>query len=277
MIRALKKYYEKCGISALGFKCKHYKECRSECEDKSKFTKAREPYIGKYYGKKGIPKLLFLSLDSGDEKKNPKRKTIEALREGNLKLKPKEIPRGRHWYKTHQFAWVIFDELNQRTELGWDIGNTNSKLFFEPATEIYKIMHYFAHTNSVKCSMNNAHAKQANKRLFVNCRGYILEEIKIFNPHILVTQGNFARIAIEEAVKNKKFSVIKKKNISKANPNKPDFITIEIKGDKPALWIHHYHPNNYGTFFKKIYNKYRVYAKEAAQFIVKNYPELIRP
>jgi len=271
------RYYEKCGISALGFKCKHFKECRSECEDKSKFTKAREPYIGKYYGKKGIPKLLFLSLDSGDEKMNPKLKTIQALREGNLNLKPKEIPKGRHWYKTHQFAWVFFDELNRLSKSRWDVGNTNRKLFFEPATEIYKIMPYFAHTNSAKCCMNNAHAKQANKTLFVNCRGYIPEEIKIFNPNILVTQGNFARIVIEGAVKNNEFSLVKTRNISKANIHKSDFNIIEIKVNKPALWIHHYHPSNYGTFFKKIYNKYRVYARGAAQFIVKNYPELTGP
>ena len=274
MIKALMKYYNKHGISALGFKCKHFKECRSKCQDISKFTKAREPYIGKHYGQKGIPKLLFLSLDSGDEVKDPKRKTINALREGNLNLKPKEMPKGRHWYKTHQFAWVIFDELNRLSESGWNIGNANSKLFFEPATEIYKIMPFFAHTNSAKCCMNNEHAKQASKTLFENCRGYIPGEIKIFNPHILVTQGNFARIAIEEAIKNYEFSLIKATNISKANLNKPDFMIIEIKSSKPTPWIHHYHPSNYG-YFSKNYNKYRAYAKEAALFIARNYQELI--
>jgi len=84
--RSLNKYYEKCGISALKFDCKHYKVCKSRCKDTSKFTKAKEPYIGAFYGKKNVPKLLFLSLDSGGEKKRRKTRTIEAVRKNTLRL-----------------------------------------------------------------------------------------------------------------------------------------------------------------------------------------------
>jgi hypothetical protein len=276
MIAALRKYYDKCGISALNFNCKHLRECRSECEDRNKFTTAREPYIGKYYGKKGLPKLLFLSLDSGDENKDPKTKTIEAMRRGNHRLSPQEMPKQRHWYKTHQFAWVIFDEIIKLSKWTMDIGKTDSRLFFEPETEIYKIMPFFSHTNSAKCCMNNEHAKQANRILFSNCREYIHEEIRIFDPHILVTQGNYAKMAIENAIKLGRFSLKNERNVSMANKKMPDFRIIEVNTKRPAVWIHHYHPSNYGIFNTKVYPKYRDYTKAAARFVADKYPELLQ-
>jgi uracil-DNA glycosylase len=123
--------------------------------------------------------------------------------------------------------------------------------------------------------MNNNHAKQASRILFDNCREYISEEIKIFDPHILVTQGQSAAKAIEHAIINKVFSLKYEKNVSKANLKKPDFKIIEVNTKGPALWIHHYHPSNYGVFNKKVYPKYRDYAKGAAQFIAKHYSELL--
>jgi hypothetical protein len=277
MIKALMSYYDRVGISALGFNCKHLKECMSVCQNKKKFTTAREPYIGEYYSKRGLPKLLFLSLDSGDENKDPKTKTIQAMREGNLHLSLQEFrkKKQRHWYKTHQFAWIIFDEVNRLSKSTIDIGKTNSKLFFEPESEIYKIMPYFAHTNSAKCCMNIDHAKQANRMLFDNCREYIAGEIKILDPHILVTQGNYAKIAIENAIKKKLLVLKEKRNVPITNQKKPDLSIIEVNNKRPALWIHHYHPSNYGVFNTKVYPNYRNYAKAAARFIADNYPELL--
>ena len=268
------KYYKKCGISALKFNCKHYEACRSKCENKSTFTTAREPYVGEYYGKKGIPKLLFLSLDAGSADKDPKDRTIHAMRKGNLDWVPENKIKPRHWYRTHQFAWVIFDELNRRFESKWDIGHTNASMDFDPKEDIHKIKLYFAHTNSVKCCMNNKHSKLANETMFSNCRGYIHDEIKIFDPHIFVTQGQLARMAIEESISNGTFAVRRPRNIAKANIKKSDFMIIEINGNTPALWIHHYHPSCFGIFVKN-YRKYRSYAKEAAKFIKKHYPELL--
>jgi hypothetical protein len=274
LINSLREYYNKHGISALKFGCAHKGDCQSRCDDKSKFTAAREPYIGEYYGVHGIPKLLFLSLDSGDESHDQKLKTIATMRIGNLKLKPGQIPKRRHWYCTHQFTWVIFDELNRISNDKWDIGNTSEKLFFEPPTDIYKIMPYFAHTNSAKCCLNKKGSKQADKLLFENCRSYIPGEIKLFDPHILVTQGGYARQVVEDAIEVGIYPLIQSKNISKANPNKSDFMTITVNDSRPVLWVHHYHPSNYGTFAKN-YKQYGVYAKEAAKFIKKSYPELL--
>jgi hypothetical protein len=282
MLKKLKGYYDRVGISALAFRCKHYEECKSACEDQSKFTTAREPYIGKFYGKRGLPKLLFLSLDPGDsdgegnDKRSRESRTIEGMRKGNLLLSIKEMPKQRHWYKTHQFAWLCFDELRKIANLNLDIGNTDSKTFFKTQTDIDKIKHYFAHTNSVKCCVNNLGSKQANRTLFDNCREYIPPELRIVNPQILVTQGKAAQSVIKQAIKEKIFSLKNERDSAKANRMKLDLQIIEIIPNRPALWIHHYHPSNYGAFNRMVYRNYRNYAKAAIRFVSDKYPELFQ-
>ena len=221
---------------------------------------------------------MFLSLDSGDadKKEDLQSRTIEAMRIGNLRFTLQEMPKQKHWYKTHQFAWVIFDEINKISNYRFDVGSTDAKLFFNTKADIDTIKPYFAHTNSAKCCMNNKHAEQASRILFENCREYIPEEIKIFDPHILVTQGNYARTAIEDAIKKKFFSMKKEKNLSMANRKKPNLRIVEITLNRSALWIHHYHPSNYGVFNTKVYPKYREHAKNAARFIADNYQELFQ-
>ncbi len=269
----LRKYYKKEGISALNFNCKFYENCRSNCENKRKFVKAREPYIGPKYGKKKIPRLLFLSLDPGWSPILSKKRTIQYMRKSHLAFHRSEIPKGRHWYVTHQFTWIILDEFSKNSDSKLDIGLTNKLIHFDPKREIHKIMPYFAHTNSAKCCENNENSKLANKSMFKNCRAFIPGEVKIFDPHILVTQGQYAQRAIEEAINKGSFTVKRKRNISKASMQKPDFMVVEINENKPALWIHHYHPSNYGTF-KKNRDKFRTYAKEAAKFLKTNYTEI---
>ena len=113
LIKDLRKYYIKHGISALKFNCKYYKACLSKCEVKSNFSTAREPFIGKNYGKAGIPRVLFLSLDPGESEKDPKTKTIQAMRKVKLDWILEKGIKPRHWWKTHQFTWVLFDELSK--------------------------------------------------------------------------------------------------------------------------------------------------------------------
>jgi len=68
MLEQLKNYYKSNGISALNFNCKHQEICRGSCSD---FTTAKEAFVGPEYEKGSIPRLLFLSLDSGSEGKDP--------------------------------------------------------------------------------------------------------------------------------------------------------------------------------------------------------------
>jgi len=270
IIEDLNNFYEKKGISALHFNCHHYNSCFNSTSHKEDFSTTREPYVGRNYGKPNLPKLLFLSLDPGYSREESGKTIIktrietenwpeENSRGGNVK--------GRHWYRTHQFTWEVFNQFNILTNSNLNIGEVNSKKEFINNENIHKIQPFFAHTNSAKCCMNNEKNSQASNTLFKNCRDFIIEEISIFNPNILVTQGNKAREVIEEGIKKSKIKLIESKNISNAG-KKDDFSIIEMNNQK-LVWIHHYHPNNYGQF-KKIKNNYENFAKEAIQYLIDN-------
>ena len=251
-------------ISPLNFNCKYYPSCVSRAQNKRKFTKGHGIWVGTEYEHGKIPKLLFLSLDSGSAELDPNKRTMEAAREWNLKWLPGKGDKPRHWYRTQQFAWHLFNEFNNAFNTALEIGNVDANYDFNPVTEIHKIKPYYAAANSAKCCMNNEGRKQANLTLFKNCKEYILGELEILRPDILVTQGDPARAVAEEM--KKRTQLIKRENISQANKNKDDFHILKLTDGRTLLWIHHYHPTNFGAF-KKNRDKYKTYAKKAAEFI----------
>ena len=180
MLEQLKNYYESNGISAINFRCKHEGNCRGSYAD---FTTAKEAFLGPEYEKGSIPRLLFLSLDSGGENKDPVNRTMEKLREDILKSNVSKFHKGRHWYLTHKLA---FELLKQ----------------FKEDLSIDNIAASFAHTNSAKCCMNKKGRKMADKIMFRMCREYLSGEIAILKPDILITQGKEARFSIEDVFAN---------------------------------------------------------------------------
>ena len=78
MLAELRQYYEANGISALKFSCPHYENCSQDCP---KFTKAKEAFVSTGYEDHTLPRVLFLSLDSGDADPKAKNKTLENIRE----------------------------------------------------------------------------------------------------------------------------------------------------------------------------------------------------
>lgn len=191
---------------------------------------------------------------------------MEAAQEWNLKWLPGKGDKARHWYRTQQFAWHVFNEFNNTFKNNLDIGNVDENYDFKPLTEIHKIKPFYAATNSAKCCMNNERRSQADKILFENCREYLLSELSILNPDILVTQGKYARMVAE---KIQIIKILHKENISEASIKEDDFHVVQMNNGKIFVWIHHYHPNNYGTFWKNR-NNYALYAHQAVKFI-KNY------
>ncbi|MFA4923673.1 MAG: hypothetical protein WC557_05720 [Ignavibacteriaceae bacterium] len=216
MITELEKYYKKKGILSTHFSCPYKKICKG---DNDKFYGPKSAFISSGYEEGKIPRLLILSLDPGNSEKNKLKRLPTAVRKTEEERDILAIHKGRHWYRTHEIAFYILRH-------------------FVKDLSIETVKHYFAHVNSVKCSMNNPQNKQASKVLFNNCRGYLFNELFILVPDIIVTQGLESKKAIVELIP---------KNQLKAYKN--NYI-ITLNGRK-IFWLHTVHPSNYGAFHKQ--------------------------
>ena len=161
---------------------------------------------------------------------------MEAAREWNLKWLPGKGDKPKHWYRTQQFAWHVFNEFNNTFNTALEIGNVDESYDFNPLTEIHKIKPYYAAANSAKCCMNNKSRSQADSILFKNCMEYILGELAILNPDILVTQGRYARMVAEKMKINK---ILHTENISGASRKEDDFHVYQMNSGKTIVCITH--------------------------------------
>ncbi len=168
MIAELDRYYDECGINPLNFRCDYFQSCIQGADDISRFTKGHGSLIPPGYVKGNVPRLLFLSLDSGSAESDQNKRTTQYLIKWCMNWLPGKSDKNKHWYRTHQFAWRVFDELNKVLGLGICIGMVNSNYEFSPTDEIHKIKPHFAHVNSAKCCMNNEGRSKANRILFNN-------------------------------------------------------------------------------------------------------------
>ena len=217
MLKKLSSYYQHKGISPLHFRCRHWEACS---ERNQRITQAKAAFVGTEYEKGVLPRLLFLSLDPGCSHGEPNRRNVEFVRYfEERECKVADLPKQRHWYRTHELAWILLRS-------------------FRPDMRIQDSHLYFAHANSVKCSMNNRNHKQAGPRIFKNCREYVGGEVTILNPDILVTQGKEAKVAVERTFEISQGSVDKQICSHK---------WAHI-GGRRTLWFHTYHPSNYGNF-----------------------------
>src|SRR5665213_1009431 len=168
-------FYDTKGISALAFRCRHQGACSAQSP---RFITAQETYVGPDYEDGHLPRLLFMSLDSGSLDSDPASRTMEAVRRRVLSDDVSRMPKGKHWYETHDLALTLLRQ-------------------FDRSVRIDRVSRHFAHMNAAKCCQNKPGNEKADRVLFDNCREYIGDEIRILRPDILVTQGLEARRAIE--------------------------------------------------------------------------------
>ena len=216
MISELKAYYKNNGILSTSFTCKY----KSQCESSSKqFTGPKSSFISTGYEEGILPRLLFLSLDSGKGHEDPKMRLPLSVRKRMQAVDVLSIPKNRHWYRTHELAWYLLRRFDQNMTI------EDTKF-------------HFAHVNSAKCCMNKAGSKKADRLLFKNCSGYLKEELSILSPNIIVTQGNEAKSAIQNLYENstKQFD---------------DYSSLIRFNNCKIFWLHTYHPSNWGAFNKQ--------------------------
>ena len=102
ILNELRQYLDCQGISARHFDCEHYKDCK---RNNKNFTEAKEAYVGTEYVKHKLPRILFISLDSGSGDADPNKRTMEDLRKPeSVRYNPLKLKRGG----LDPFRWVPY-------------------------------------------------------------------------------------------------------------------------------------------------------------------------
>ena len=222
----LHSYYGDNGILSTSFTCAYKDQCRSDCAE---FTGPKSAFVSSRYDDGTLPRLLFISLDSGSGDKVDENRLPDAVRQFNeFDRDFSSLKKNTHWYITHELAWYILRR-------------------FDPSLTIEGTRHFFAHANSAKCCMNKPQRKKANLILFRNCKRYLAEEFEILRPAIVVTQGKEAK----ESFLSTRPSV---------RTRLDDFASVVDVGPRQHFWLHTYHPSNWGAF-----NTQRAFNEETKQ------------
>lgn len=211
------------------------------------FTEATASFVGPRYEKETVPRLLFLSLDSGSGRSDPELRTAEAVRARELATDVHALPKGRHWRRTHELARVLLRQ-------------------FKPDLTLPETRLYFAHVNSAKCSQNKSQRRQADRRLFKNCRRFIPGELRVLGPDVIVTQGGWARAAVLEGFDVQQHVVRKDPVTGYRRAAHYETGLIGLEPRRNTLWLHTYHPNSYGHFNPQRVHCWPPYAERLGRF-----------
>lgn len=216
MIRALREYYRRKGITADGFACPHEPECTEVAGDD--FVTADEPGIGAEYLARTLPRLAVVLLDPGRMEKGTPTNTRSA---------PADVEgwhKAQHWYQTHELAsWLLS--------------------VFEPDLTPSEAAMYFAHLRAVRCCENRPGGGQARSVLYVNCQPYLRKELEIVAPDIIVTQGDDARSSVKKSFDDQEITALEEGGVS--------YWHLPLGANNKALWFHTYHPGHYRGYWRQ--------------------------
>jgi len=215
---SLNQYYMEHKIHPHGFACPHRDVCAGTSDQ---FVEAKMPSIGDRYGQDGLPRILVVSLDPGDEGDEPKDRTVHIRSTDDWSFVQAQENKNSHWYRTHELVHALL--LRFKPDLPWE-----------------EVTRYFAHTNSAKCSQRKDGNRKADPVLFRNCRAYIPGEIALFDPEIIITQGNEAWYILEHS-----FEKVSAEEHCCENHGITETISVvAVPTGGLALWLHTYHPTS---------------------------------
>ncbi len=214
-IAKLERYYRDQGIHPLDFRCEFHSICSDGCEN---FTEAKSSLIGSNYGARGLPRLVVLSADPGRGWSEPAARTLESIRSRHDSLDLETAPKNNHWYQTHELVASILSEFGSDMDAESAAG-------------------HFAHVNAAKCSQNKHGKKQADSKLFRNCRRYLRGELAILKPDIIVSQGGAAGNALDRTVDG-------------IQTHKFEECAIVRFGQREAFWLRLHHPKAWGGVYQ---------------------------
>ena len=222
----LSEYYAAQGIHPQDFRCVHQEFCRRYAYQ-GVMTPVKMSMVGSQYGVQ-YPRIVVVSLDppNGGDSTSDQRTTatISATHEAdNYTTQRTNV----HWAMTQIIVKDILALYGYQVQAG-------AAVVDEPygGRPIENVCAYFAHVNAAKCSMNNPGKGQAAGQVHQRCSGsYLLGELTVLQPDILITQGSGANAAV-----GARFPAQVPK---RCQP--PDAYRVFI-GDKEALWLLMPHP-----------------------------------
>ena len=234
MFGQLEAYYRDEGILSTSFTCPFQCVCSGGREA---FTGPKSAFVSSGYERGDLPRLLFLSLDSGSGEESAEARLPTAVRAELEQANDIPNPKGLHWYRTYELAWYILKQ-------------------FRPLKR-EQVNQYFAHANSAKCCQNKRGRSQADPKLFKNCRGYLAGELRVLRPDIVVTQGDWAKSGMNSIVEIQE-------RIDK-------FACIARFDGRAVFWLHTYHPCRFSDFYaqRDDCEGWERYSKEMKDFVDK--------
>lgn len=232
-------YYRLNGIHPAEFRCEHLTQCKGGADG---FIESTMPTIGERFGLDDMPRIVVLSLDPVVEINTVAAREIGIRAPSNDYLK---WPKHKHWYLTHEFLLHVLRPL-------------------KPALKFGEVTGYFANVNSAKCR-RDAGTAMGRDILFQNCRSFIPGEVTLFDPDILVTQGDKAMDAVKHA-----FHIETQKRCCEGAKAKNQIAIIGLPAGKRTLWLHTYHPTSYGHFHNNREHYRNCYPRAVSSFIQKH-------
>lgn len=183
----LEEYYKRRGIHPQNFNCQHQGFCRSFAY-KQDMTETKMSMIGSLYGIE-YPKIVVVSLDPplGNQGLfvQPHQRTTKYITDAHETDDFTFNRPNPHWAMTHIIVKDLLCLFGYEAKTGVAVVEESYS-----GRPIENVTPYFAHVNVAKCSMNHLNKNQANRQVHNRCSdSYLMEEITILQPDILITQG----------------------------------------------------------------------------------------
>jgi hypothetical protein len=222
-------FYTRNGIYPSKFRCPNQAACRPLAYQ-GRMTEAKMSMVGSLYGQV-FPKVIVVSLDPPAEEDNvflrPEQRTTEYIARIHENQNYSISRPGPHWAMT---LIIVKDLLSlwgyQARADAVTVHESYSGRFIE------NVSAYFTHVNISKCSMNNPGRRQSPELVQQLCsRRYLLDELKVLEPDIMVTQG----AATNRIMGN----LLVGKEVFEEDLPKSEVIRL---ADKPVLWLPMHHP-----------------------------------
>jgi hypothetical protein len=264
----LHNYYYSMGIDPADFQCRYQSICRQYAYN-GNMTETKMSMVGSQYGSP-YPRIVVVSLDPPSESDNvflaPEQRTTEYIagiheNEDFMVRRP-----GSHWAMTQIIVKDILSIWGYRSEKA-------SATVCESYAGKYidNVSAYFAHVNVAKCSMNNPGRRQSSEVVHQTCsRAYLLQELIILEPEILITQGADTNRIMGNLLVG---SAINEHDLPKS---------VEVNLDQQkVLWLPMHHPTQQinkirSEWYFEVYIASRVLGQNQRTFSSKDLIDFIR-